>query len=77
MSVIAPIVQKLTRFATAPKTKASAKASQATSAGRWLESGMAGDYRMRAGAAIPLNPDARPRSFTALTATFERQQEIR
>jgi len=38
---------------------------------------MAGDYRMRVGAAIPLNPDARRRSFTAWTATSERQQEIR
>jgi hypothetical protein len=36
---------------------------------------MTGDYRMRF-AAIPLNPDARARSFTAWTATFERQQEI-
>jgi hypothetical protein len=31
---------------------------------------MAGDYRTHFEAAIPLNPDARPRAFTAWTATF-------
>src|SRR5439155_13751023 len=39
MSVIAPIVQKLTRLATAPKTNASAKARPVTRAERRATSG--------------------------------------
>src|SRR4051812_15176611 len=41
MSVIAPIVQKLTRLATAPKTNASAKARPVTRGAIWVESCMA------------------------------------
>jgi uncharacterized membrane protein YedE/YeeE len=37
MSVIEPIVQKLTRCATAPNTNASANASVLTSGARWAE----------------------------------------
>src|SRR6476661_4880358 len=77
MSVIAPIVQKLTRLATAPKTKARAKASQATSAGRWLESGMAAIIARTFAAVIQstpaLNPVARLLAFIAWTATSKRR----
>ena len=39
-SLIAPIVQKLTRVATAPNTVASRNARPVTSAGKWLTSFM-------------------------------------
>jgi hypothetical protein len=59
-SVIAPIVQKLQRCAAAPNTKASAKASQATSVGRDEGVSMAANYRMACGASTRPLPFGKP-----------------
>ena len=50
-SLIAPIVQKLTRVATAPNTAASTNASPVTSPGRWLASCMSKLWHARVPAA--------------------------
>ena len=67
ISVTAPIVQKFTRLATAPNTKASANERPATSIGRWAmaAASIAQNYRTQAAASRPRqarNPvaDTRP-----------------